>query len=229
MQRIVDEYSGMSAATQANLLGLFHAIYRFALENDIVEKDYSQFVVKTSEQEAEKKIPFSREEVQMLWDNIDNYDWIDSILFMIYTGMRNAEMRNIRKEDVHLEERYIKVRGTKTEAADRLVPIHKKIAPLVEKRLAERSDWLFPSTRGNPISYDPFRKRFDAILKELNFIPHKPHDCRKTFATFAAACKLEKVYTKKIMGHKSQDLTEDVYTHAFIEDLIKQIDMFEIQ
>lgn len=228
MQRIVDEHAEMSSGTLNNILGLFHQVYKFALENDICEKDYSQFVTAASEQETEEINPFTSSEVQKLWDNLDNYDWLDSILFMIYTGMRNGEMRKIRKDEVHLEERYIEVKGTKTKAADRIVPIHKKIAPLIEKRLAEGSDWLFPSTRGNPISYDPFRKRFDAILEELNCV-HKPHDCRKTFATFAAASKLQDVYIKKIIGHKNQDITKDVYTHAFTEDLIKEIDKFEIK
>ena len=236
MQRIVDEHIEDSQSTQANLLKLFHAIYKFALENDIVEKDYSQFVVKTAELEEKEKNPFTREDVALLWENLGNYDFVDSILIMIYTGLRNDELRKLRKEDVSLEGRYITVKGTKTKAAKRLVPIHKKIAPLIEKRLTGDSEWLFPSTRGNSISYYPFRTRFDTILEELNCFgmvdgqptPHKPHDCRKTFSTFAKASGLDDVFTKKIMGHKNRDLTADTYTHAFIEDLVKQIDKFEI-
>jgi integrase len=134
----------------------------------------------------------------------------------------------LRKEDVHLDERYIELRGTKTDAADRIVPIHKKIAPLLEKRLAGDNEWLFPSTRGNPISYTPFRIKFDEIMKELNLYPHKPHECRHTFSTFAKSSGLDKYYVKSIIGHKNQDLTDDVYTHTLLEDLVEQIDMFEI-
>lgn len=228
MQRLVDEYAGMSKSTQRNMLGLFHTIYKFALENDICEKDYSQFVEVTSEKKTGKKVPFTREEVQTLWDNLDNYEFIDSYLIMIYAGMRNEELRMMKKKDVHLEERYIELRGTKTESAERLVPIHKKIAPLLEKRLTGASEYLFPSVRGNPISDHPYRERFKNTMKELNLYPHKPHECRHSFSTFAKASGLDKLYIKKIMGHKSQDLTDDVYTHVFIEDLLKQIDKFEV-
>lgn len=228
MQNIIDEHSDKSKETQKNIMMLFHAVYKFALENDICEKDYSQFVGVTSEKKAKKKVPFSREEVQKLWDNLDNYEFIDSYLIMIYGGMRNEELREMRKEDVHLEERYIELRGTKTEAAERLVPIHKKIAPLLEKRLTGDSEYLFPSTRGNPISYNPYRNRFDKVMEDLNLYPHTPHECRHSFSTYAKASGLDNLYVKKIMGHKSQDLTGDVYTHAFIEDLVKQIDMFKL-
>ena len=228
MQAIVDQYADNSKSTQKSILGLFHAIFKFALENDIIEKDYSQFVGITSEKKKKKKVPFTREEVQKLWDNLDNYEFIDTVLIMIYGGMRNEELRMIRKEDVHLEERYIEIRGTKTEAADRLLPIHEKIAPLLKKRLESDCEWLFPSTRGNPISYFPFRARFDKTMEDLNLYPHTPHECRHSFATFAKASGLDDTLTKKIIGHKSQDLTADVYTHAFIEDLVKQIDKFEI-
>ena len=230
LQAIVDEYAVKSPSTQKNIMVLFHAIYKHALENDIVEKDYSQFVTASSVQKTKKKVPFTREEVQKLWDNLDNnnYDFIDSYLIMIYAGMRNEELRMMKKEDVHLEERYIELRGTKTEAAERLVPIHKKIVPLLEKRLAGDSEYLFPSSWGNPISYSPYRIRFDKVMEDLKLYPHTPHECRHSFSTYAQASGLDRVYIKKIIGHKNQDLTADTYTHAFIEDLVKQIDKFEV-
>lgn len=228
MQNIIDEYADKSKATQNNILLLFRAIYKFALENDICEKDYSQFVTATSEKEKKDKVPFNREEIDVLWENLDKYDLIDSVLIMIYTGVRVGELCAIRKEDVHLEERYIEVRGTKTKAADRLVPIHKKIAPLVEKRLAGDNDYLFLSSRGNPISYSNYKVyKFDAMMGKLN-MTHTPHECRHSFMSYAAASKLNPILVKKIVGHSAQDITQDVYTHAFIEDLIKEIDKLEI-
>ena len=234
MQRIVDEHIGGSQSTQANLKKLFNAIYKFALENDICDKDYSQFVKKTAEQSEGQPTPFTREEVKTLWDNLDKYDYMDSLLIMVYTGMRNGEMRNLKKEDIHLEERYIMLRGTKTKAAKRIVPIHKKIAPLIEKRLAGPSDLLLPNLRNNVMSYESYRKKFDPIIDELGLMtelgePHLPHDCRKTFSTFAEISKMSDFYINAIMGHKNKSLRKDVYTRAFTEDLIKEIDKFEIK
>lgn len=71
MQNVVNEYADKSKSTQNNLLKLFHAIYKIADKNNFVEKDYSKFVEVTSEKESKSKNPFTREEVQLVWDNLE--------------------------------------------------------------------------------------------------------------------------------------------------------------
>lgn len=226
MQAILDKHSKKSASTQNAIIVLLRAVYRFALENDIVEKDYSQFLEITSTQEKKKKIPFSREEVQKLWDMKE--DWArDSILILLYTGMRIEELLTLRREDIHLEERYIDLQGTKTKAAVRIIPIHKKIAPLLEKRLT--GEYLYPAIRkgkSKTLSYLTYRNSFDPLMETLG-TEHTPHDTRHTFVSIAGACNMNPVLLKKITGHSAQDITQDVYTHAYLEDLIAEIDKFD--
>lgn len=246
MQAIVDEYSDKSKSLQNNLLKLFHAVYDFSLENDICEKDYSQFVEVTSEQIAKDKTPFSREEVQVLWDNLDwaniievyrgktntvsGLPLIDSVLIMLYTGVRISELLELKVDDIHLEERWIDLRGTKTKAAKRIVPIHQKIIPLFEKRLAGKGadDYLFHNANGKKFSTSHYRDDFFYAMCENFNMKHTPHECRHSFATYAAASKLNPVLLKKIIGHSAQDLTQDTYTHAFIEDLVVEIDKYNL-
>lgn len=225
MQAVVDRYADMSKSTQMNIIKLFHAMFSFALENDIVEKDYSRFVEATSVQVAKDKVPFTREEVAVLWQHEGN--WIaESLLILLYTGVRIEELLTLKAADVNIEERYIDLRGTKTKAAKRLVPIHKKIVPLLDKRLT--STYLYPSVRTaeKPMTYNPYRDKLDPFLESVN-MKHTPHECRHTFTSMAHACKLNPVLIKKIIGHAAQDLTQDTYTHAFIEDLLEEIDKFE--
>lgn len=40
--------------------------------------------------------------------------------------------------------------------------------------------------------------------------------------------KLNPVLLKKIIGHSAQDLTQDTYTHAMIEDLVAEIDKYTL-
>lgn len=240
MQKIVDDNIDKSKSTLNNLLKLFHAVYKFALENDICEKNYAEFVTAESDKESKAKVPFSREEIEALWNNIEwAYDpykphstlgrpYVDMVLIHIYTGMRPAELFDLKKSDIHLEERWIDLRGTKTKAAKRIVPIHKKIIPLVEKRMQDESEYLFTTGTGKPFSNSLYRQSFfEHLCKQFN-MNHTPHECRHTFATFAAASGLNKVLLKKIIGHSAGDLTEDTYTHAFIEDLIIEIDKLSI-
>ena len=240
MQKIVDDNSHKSRSTLSNFAKLFNAVYKFALENDICEKNYAEFVTLQSEKETEEKVPFSREEVEILWNNIDwvcdpskpnniaGTKFMDAVLIHIYTGVRPQELLDIKKEDVHLNERWIDLRGTKTKSARRIVPIHKKIIPLLEKRMEDEGENLFTYDAGKPISPISYRSIFfRPMCKHFGF-EHTPHECRHTFATFGAAFKLNRILLKKIIGHSSGDLTEDTYTHAFIEDLIVEIDKFNL-
>lgn len=240
MQKIVDEHVDMSKPFLNNFLKLFNAVYKFALENDICEKDYARFVTVESEKEVKAKVPFSREEIETIWNNIDwvaepgkpnltgGKPYMDMLLIHIYTGMRPGELYELKKSDIHIEERWIDLRGTKTKSARRIVPIHKKIIPLIEKRLEGDGDYLFTSGLGQTFSGSLYRlKFFDPMCKHFN-MNHTPHECRHTFATYAAAYGLNKILVKKIIGHSTGDLTEDTYTHTFIEDLIREIDKLDI-
>ena len=54
-------------------------------------------------------------------------------------------------------------------------------------------------------------------------LDHLPHDGRHTFASFADRSEINIVAIKKIMGHKSNDITKDVYTHKEIEELVEAV------
>ena len=238
MQRVVNSYAHLSGSTQKNIIKLFHAIYVFCLENDICEKDYSRYVQITSEQEISKKVPFSRNEITLLWKCqrsvfpfqsgiLSNVPMVGWVLFMIYTGVRIGEMMNIRCKDVHLADRYIYIRGTKTDNAARILPIHKRITDIVSENLDAGGEYLF-TLQTQRVKEGYFRTNyFYPLCKELG-MEHKPHECRHSFISYATASGLNQVLLKKMIGHKSHDLTEDTYTHAFIEDLIHEIDKFQI-
>lgn len=55
----------------------------------------------------------------------------------IYTGMRRGELAKVEAGDVDLEHCVIRVRGTKTAAAKRSIPIERSLRPLIEMLLAE--------------------------------------------------------------------------------------------
>lgn len=241
LQNVVDQYSDKSKSTQNNILVLFHAIFKLCMENDIVEKDYSAFVKITSTAEKKDKKPFSKQEIQTVWENIDwvqtttrknvltGVSMMDSIIVLLYTGVRIGELLEIKPSDVHIDERWIDLRGTKTKAAKRIIPIHKKILPIIEKRLAECSgEYLFCGNDGKKLSYSRYKTMFYELFMEQFKIDRTPHECRHTFATVAAASSMNKLLLKKIIGHASADITEDVYTHAYIEDLLAEIDKYDL-
>lgn len=225
MQKVIDDCSkGFSTKNKINTL--FNQMYNLALENDWIEKDYSRFVTVPKDTKASDRRPFSQEEIDKLWGNLDEYDFVDTVLIMIYTGLRPGELVILENENINIAERYM-VGGIKTEAGeDRIIPIHKKIKPLIEKRMSEHKYLILNNRRGK-MSYTTYRAgRWTPLMKELK-MEHKPHDCRHTFATLMDNSDANKLSIKKIMGHASSDITDRVYTHKNIEELIKAVDLLE--
>ncbi len=244
LQDIMDGIADKSTTLQAKLKTVFLRTYKFALENDIVQKDYSQFVTVT--QNAPKKDIkdkfFTSKEIQKV---LANKDWfvsypigrkeyadiqlVDSIITQLYTGTRISELLGIKSADVNLSARTIIVHGTKTEAADRIVPIHKDLVPYLEARLAEGNEFLFTNANGEPFKPTPYRKYFfDPFMEHLE-LPHTTHALRHTFISIMDKCGVpaESVVLKRIVGHSNKTVTEH-YTHKEIKELIAAIDKFKL-
>ncbi len=112
----------------------FNQIYKFALENDLVSKDYSDFVdiLHHKKEDDSKREPFSKDEVKKFWNNVERNDYVQIILMLIYSGVRISELLDLKRENVFLEERYFDVIESKTDAGIRKVPISKKVLPFFQ-------------------------------------------------------------------------------------------------
>ena len=168
---------------------------------------------------------FTREEINILWENKGELI-TDSILILIYTGMRINELLHLKNKDINLEERYL-ITGSKTDAGkDRLIPINYKILPLITKRMSINNEYLIHTRTGRPILYQSFRKRFFNKLEKIGIQEHTIHDTRHTFATLMSNADANPVSISLLTGHKDYDkTTAKVYTHKDKEQLKKAIDL----
>lgn len=225
MQAIIDQHTDKSLSTRKNLKALFSQMYLYASQNDInYIKDYSEFLDCGGANEAViDRVPFTRAEIDCLWANYERMEYTDTILILIYTGMRVMELMNIKHEDVHLDERYM-TGGLKTAAGrNRCIPIHERIYPLVEKYYNMHHLYLIPNTDGNQFTYTNYaQKKFAKIMEQLQ-MNHRPHDTRHTFASLMDSAGAKKLVIKRIMGHQDKDITDRVYTHKDITELLEEI------
>lgn len=228
MQAVIDGKAGSSKTIQRKLLSLFKWIFNYADANNLVNKNYSQYLKYSEIAQAAEKSIFTAEEISLLWDNIDYKTkktpaQADSFLILLYTGLRVNELLSLNNADVDMEQRLIYVHGTKTAAADRIVPIHKDILPLLQKRLSEHPDALYTNSLGNRVAYAKFSNYFQEYRAQIG-ITHTIHELRHTFVSMAEAQGMDRVILKKIVGHKTGDITADVYTHIAPEQLIAEMD-----
>lgn len=244
LQDVMDSVSDKSVTMQTKLKTVFLKTFKFALENDIIQKDYSKFVTITqteTKQDIKNKF-FTREEIKKVFENKDwivSYPYrrrgyrdiklVDTIIIQLYTGTRIGELLEIKCEDINLAKRTIHVRGTKTDAADRIVPIHKDLVPYLEARIAEGNEYLFTNTNGNPFDPKQYRKSFFDPFMEIIGANHTTHALRHTFISIMDRCGVpaESVVLKRIVGHANKSVTEH-YTHKEIDELIFAIDKFKL-
>lgn len=221
-------------STKSRIKSLFNMMYKYAVAHDIVEKDYASVMfangnpIKRSR--TKEVIPFSQEEIFLLWDNLDNIAFADMVLIGIYSGWRPQELAILKVANIDLETGTM-LGGLKTDAGkNRIVPIHPLIKPLIENRMKEatamQSEFLFNDANGQQgtyMTYDKYRKRFEKVMKYLK-LTHRPHETRHTFITKAKACDVDEYILKLIVGHAIDDITEKVYTHRTIDQLRAEMD-----
>lgn len=228
-----------SPQTKESIKYLFNHIYDYAIEARICEINYARNffldkeVFKQKAREQKIKDPFTEEQLKILWSAKDFVPFADMILYACYSGWRPSELISLKVEKVNLDENYIRG-GIKTEAGkNRLVPIHPLVKNIVEKYYNEaisvNSEFLFndiSKKKGMGLSYDQYLSRFNKVIKNLKFDGHlTPHSTRHTFITKAKSLNvnMNEYILKKIVGHKIEDMTEKVYTHREIEELVAEM------
>lgn len=226
-QQIMDE-SELSLASDLKLKGLLVSVCEYAMQNDIIHKNYAKYVMvnrKDETQEIHK--PFTEAEIEKLFQ-YDQLPYVDTILIMIYTGFRVGELFDIKNKDVDLQNMTV-IGGSKTEAGKkRMVPLHGKVQLYILNHWNARDEYLFRDPKTNQkINYHHYRYMyFDPIMIKLG-MDHLPHDCRHTFATRLSNSNANSTSIKKLIGHSSYATTERIYTHKDIAQLRLAINSLE--
>jgi len=220
IQEIVNAGKSKSACEITKVMAVM--LCKFAMENDIVQKNYAEFVKVPKFEKKEKRI-FTKEEREKLW-GCSNDKRVQAVLFMIYTGFRIGEIVKLRVEDVHIKEGYI-VGGEKTKAGkERIVPIPQNIPELklfVNEWMASASDSrLFPLTTAR-FRTDVFNEAL--LIAGIDPKGLTPHATRHTFASISAAAGIQPENLQKIIGHANYATTADVYIHQDVTTLINEM------
>lgn len=222
MQDCIDN-CGKSYSVQGAIKNLFGHLDKFALEIDLVSKTYSQLLTADSAPEK-SKLPFTNEEVNLLWEHQDKL-WVDTDLIFLYTGFRISELLGMKCSDINLEERTM-TGGVKTKAGKgRIVPIHSRIYPLVKKRYDEGNEYFF-SLNGKSMFPQTYYTYWGRTMDDLG-LKHTVHECRHTFRSRLDSANANKKCIDMMMGHKSQEVGERIYTHKTIEELREAIELIK--
>lgn len=233
-----------SATMKNQIKSLFNMMLDYALEYELVDRNYSRTfnlteeTVKEIQSVKKEHIAFTDEEMDLFWANISNKQGIDILLIQCYSGWRPQELGLLELKDVDLENWTFRG-GMKTDAGEnRVVPIHSRIQDLVLRKYQEAEalgspyllNWTDPNNRNKKnikLTYARYQKAFERIRDDLKLNPnHRPHDGRTHFVTMAKRYGVDEYAIKYMVGHKISDITEKVYTRrefAWLREEIEKI------
>jgi integrase len=219
LQGVIDK-STLGSSSLEKIRVVMVMLFSYAIENDILNKSYAEFVKLPKKRKTEKE-RFSDTEIQKLSKNPD--EWTSTILIMIYTGMRISELLGLTRFNVDLE-RGIITGGIKTDAGEnRVIPIHPKILPYIKMWYDKQGEALICENgkKLHPKTYS--RKHYHPALERAGVRRLTPHACRHTFCSMLADAGADTLAIKLLAGHTEYSFTANEYTHPEIEFLKKAI------
>ena len=216
-QSFIDSASDKSHSTQAKIKILCGILSDYAVVNDIVFKSYAvDLRIKPT---PTGKIPvFTDAEIEKLFAN-DSIPLVDTILILIYTGMRISELLTLNREQVDIGNMVI-VGGLKTDKGrDRDIPVHKKIQKYILARYQTSTEKLIERQNRTPYTPNYYRKKYYEVLEDLNIQKISPHKARHTFFSLMDRYCDDKKAMADIGGHTDYHFTENVYVHSDLNRL----------
>lgn len=227
-QTVVD-CSGKNTPSLRKLKVLLGLMYDYAVMHEILPADKRNIIryidiSKPGNPNAYNRKPFTKAQLKTVWRWKDSSPYIKVILMLIYSGVRIGELLDLKKENVNLKEKYFDVVASKTQAGIRRVPIADKVFPFFcDWYYMNDCEYLISTPEGAHFTYrnyyDSYWKPFIAQME----IEHRPHDTRHTCVSLLASAGVDERIIKKIVGHKGQGVTQIVYTHFEIEELLEAI------
>ena len=222
IQSVIDSFN-LGHSAKSMMKWLCTMMYKYAIDQEIVTTNYASLVELPKAKQSEIHQPFTKEELKILWNNADDFG-VRIALILCYSGLRPSELLQMKTADVNLQEKFMRG-GIKTAASkNRLIPIADKILPFISEMYNPENEYLL-MRNGKPLYYEKFKYMFWKHNAVLNSLPtkHLPHDGRHTCATMMDDAEIPLKIRQLILGHTSTDITNRVYTHKTLQQLIDAI------
>lgn len=227
-QRVLDgmRKSGLSYSSLKKVRSLVSLLEKYANKIELTNKSYAPLLSIGNNKAIRPHKPFSRQKINRLWQHVGE-PGVDTVLILLYTGMRVGEMLALQKSNVNMRQHYIRITKSKTEAGIRIIPIHHRITPLIDAIMRTPGTPLIANNNGNEYSYGSYCILWRQVMHLIHAEGNTTHDCRHTVATLLDNAGANETAKRRILGHAGGDVTERVYTHKGIRQLRKCIELLK--
>lgn len=170
------------------------------------------------------------------------------VLLALHTGMRIGEISALRWQDVEFDERKIHIKNTyqripiqsnqqyqttlllgkaKTGMGCRSIPMTEKILINLKQHYRETNSTFVFERNGHPCEPRTISRYYKRIAKVADISGTHFHQLRHTFATRCLEAQGDIASISALLGHKSTQMTLDVYSHTMFDQQLLTIQKFE--
>ncbi|ELJ9288488.1 site-specific integrase [Staphylococcus coagulans] len=148
-----------------------------------------------------------------------------ALYILAITGARFGEVQTLRYEDLKKPNNQIRIPGTKTENADRIIIITKEskkhIQGVIKTKPVSMNGYIF-NTGANLITNKSVSDAMQRILSTHKFGRYTLHALRHTHASVLLSEGLSLQYISKRLGHADIDVTLRTYSHLIEEQKVEE-------
>lgn len=148
--------------------------------------------------------------------------------FLLATGIRAKELRELLIRDVNLPEGYISLSHTKNRKP-RMIPIpstlHAIMIEYLQIRGGSEVETLFTNVFGEPLCRATLQYCIIKHCKRVGVKKHSLHLFRHTFITMSVRKGMSPVLLRRITGHSNYKVLDKYYQHN-VTDLVNVVDTF---
>jgi integrase len=157
----------------------------------------------------------------------------DVASLILEAGMRPEEVFTIRKENVHLDRRYLFVPKGKTCFARRNIPLTDAGLKILKRRMRKaKNGWVFPHRRNPHMPMKTIQKAHEEALKDAKLKSRfRLYDLRHTFGSRSAMAGVDLATLKELMGHSNISITMR-YVHPTPEhkqEALRKLERFNVE
>lgn len=240
LQKIINEQAGRSASHVKKVRMVLQEMFKRARQSRLIVYDPAELLELPTVTEGRRRSITDEEREAIL--AVAEYHraglWI---LTLLYTGIRPGEAAALTWSDVDFDRNEIHIhaakesgsaaiKGPKTAAGVRDIPIHSDLAWRLKKARGAPFSPVFPTLAGNRQNENSMRRLWTGFKRELDIhmgaelkrnkiVVSKvapeltPYCLRHTFCTDLQRAGVPLNVAKELMGHSDIQTTANIYTH----------------
>jgi integrase len=207
---ILEDLSKFSESHKKSMLKFIRAVFRFAIESNIIERDPTPRLKFKTGEKIKKVLTESEVKTFLKEAKLQNHPWFAIWAIACFTGMRNGELYALRWERVDLNKRVMVVSSSWTKengfketksGDDRIVEIAPSLLPLMfELKEYNYNGFVLPRIREWTTGCQA--KVLKEFLAEINLPLIRFHDLRASWATIMLSKGIEPIKVMAMGGWK---------------------------